>query len=253
MYNLKLIKSGKRIEVYKYTNYTVKEKAELPKHVKKKNSSDEEKKDSRIQTLATARNNIVRLLKCNEDLTTFITLTFKEECDYMLSKKYLNILFTKLRRDYNNFKYLWVLEYGDINKRLHYHLLCNFPIAITLASSNEKKTDKHKQLENIFRLKYWNYGFVDIRKLNDEGNTNIALYVSSYIVKSLKDINLEGYRIYSYSRNLNKPIEVKIFSRQTIEEILKVFNEDIKYSTTYEINNKSKNAGKVIYIDMEQK
>ena len=78
----------------------------------------------------------------------FITLTFKEESDYVTSKALLNILFTKLRRDYKGLKYLWVLEYGDKNKRLHFHVVCNIPIGIKLANSNERKSEEHKKYEN---------------------------------------------------------------------------------------------------------
>ncbi|WP_349401483.1 rolling circle replication-associated protein, partial [Clostridium perfringens] len=69
--------------------------------------------------------NIIRLIKSNEDMKTFITLTFEKETDYKESKILLNNLFNKLRRKYNNLKYLWVLEFGTKNQRLHYHLLTN--------------------------------------------------------------------------------------------------------------------------------
>ena len=148
MYNLKIIKSGKRIEIYKINNYVIDqgEKHEGAKIIERIIKSDKqlEKKEKqskkdRKATLNNARNNIIRLIKANDDMNTFITLTFAKEQDYKESKKSLNILFTKLRKNYEDLKYIWVLEYGDLNNRLHYHLLCNIPIDTKLSSSRERK------------------------------------------------------------------------------------------------------------------
>jgi hypothetical protein len=119
MYNLKLIKCGNRLEIYKVNNYVINEgkKNEGYKIIEEllvEKAEDEEEqephgkqsKKDRCKTLTNARNNIIRLIKCNADMNTFITLTFRELQDYKESKKGLNILFTKLRRDYSNLKYL---------------------------------------------------------------------------------------------------------------------------------------------------
>lgn len=260
MYNLKIIISGKRIEIYRINNYVVnegsKEKKIIEQQQQKKNKQS---KRDRCRTLTNARNNIIRLIKCNSDMNTFITLTFAQEQDYKQSKASLNILFTKLRRDYKRLKYIWVLEYGEKKKRLHYHLLCNIPIPIKLSDSKHKKSKQHKELEQYFSLKYWKYGFVDIRQLEQENNTNIALYVSTYIVKSLQDLNLEGYRVYGYSRKtLNKPVEERIYTEDSIEEILMSFKDDyeITFSNSYVIgykDSKGDHKGKVSYFDLELK
>jgi hypothetical protein len=264
MYNLKIIQCKDRIEIYRFINYTVSEGEicdpysletnELIEKAREKQSIKDRKK-----TLNATRNNIIRLIKCNADMQTFITLTFKDEVDYKKSKYYLNNLFNKLRKVYKNLKYLWVLEFGDINNRLHYHLLCNIPININLSTSKEKKTDEHKALENRFREKYWKYGFVDIRQLSDEGNTNIALYVSSYIVKNLIDLDLEGYRVVGYSRKtLDKPIETTFYTKASIEDILKQYVNDYEliYSNNYNIgrtNWKGYYSGTVSYFDFMRK
>lgn len=248
MYNLKIISCDKRLELYKYMNYRVKEgykstgrrgNDDLDKYEKEINS-----KRSRKDTLNKARNNIVRLIKCNPDMTTFITLTYKHEKDYKESKKDLNIFFTKLRKDYKNLKYLWVLEFGTKNKRLHYHVLCNIPIGI-----ETNKSEEHKRYERDFSKKYWGHGFIDIRSLSQENNTNIALYVSVYITKSIELTNLEGYRVYGYSKKkLNKPIVITYNEDRSIEEILKDFKDyKINYSNGYKISDN----GSVIYFDME--
>ena len=175
MYNLKIIKSGDRLEIYKINNYLIKKKAdtELPDPLKdslklidkelrkeRKKDSTESNKNNRKRSLRDARNNIIRLIKANDDMTTFITLTFAKESDYKESKKYLNNFFTKLRKVYNNLKYIWNLEYGEKNQRLHYHILCNIPINIKLSYIKEKNSNKHKALENYYEKHYWKHGIV---------------------------------------------------------------------------------------------
>ena len=242
MYNLKIIKCNNRIEIYKYSHFTVAERGKEeeffrfiePKKKEKKESSTSNKKSkeqNRIDNLNNTRNKIIRLIKCNADMQTFITLTFAKEQDYKSSKKCLKRLFEKLRRHYKELKYLWVLEYGDKNNRLHFHVLTNIPIDIKLSTSKERKTEAHKKLEQNFSKKYWKYGYVDIRSLNQEGNTNIALYVSTYIVKSLGNKNLEGFRIFGYSnKTLEKPIIETYLDKRKVEEILKDY---LNYKLTY--------------------
>ena len=259
--NLKIIHSGERLEIFKVNNYMItsgkcnnatgrRGKAELTKEQKVNNS-----KHNRKQTLQQARNDIIRLIKCNPDMNTFILLTFAEEHDYKSSKKCLNNCFTKLRRDFLGIKYLWVMEYGDTNKRLHFHVLCNIPIAIVLADTNEKKSEEHKQLEQEFKKKYWNYGYVFIRDLKQEGNSNAALYVSVYITKAMENKELSGYRIYSYShKTLNQPIEEKYYTTENIEEILNEYKDyNIVCSNSYGIgyiDYKGEHVGTVSYFDL---
>ncbi|MGU8901503.1 rolling circle replication-associated protein [Clostridium perfringens] len=270
IYNLKVIRSGiNRIELYKVSNYVIRQKKassnkqgrkgkeELGEEEKERNS-----KRSRKTSLVNTRNNIIRLIKSNSDMNTFITLTFANEVDYKESKILLNNFFNKLRRKYNNLKYLWVLEFGTKNQRLHYHLLTNIelPKKIDFAKSKKKKSMEHKEFEKNFSEKYWRYGFVDIRNLKQEGNTNIALYVSCYIVKDLLDKQLEGYRIYGYSRKtLTKPTVTKVYDDRSLEELLKEFSNDyeLKYTNSYDIGyldkNNKEHKGIVTYLDLLKK
>ena len=267
MYNVRIIQSPDRIEIYKVNNYIIKESNKdegyklIDKLLKDSEEVTKEKKnkqslEARRKTLNKSRNNIMRLIQANQDMKVFLTLTFKKENDYKESKAKLNIFFTKLRKTYRNLKYIWVLEYGDINKRLHFHVLCNIPIHIPLANSSEKKSEQHKNLEKTFEKKYWNYGFIDIRSLTQcEDNIALALYVSNYIVKNLKDLDLEGYRVYGYSRKtLNKPVEVKFYSKQSIEQLIKMYpGYKIRYSNNYSIgytDYRREHQGQVTYIDL---
>lgn len=271
IYNLKIIKCGDRVEIYKFNNYIVRQQGQeeefyrfiendkKEKNIKSGKSKDEEKELNKIDNLNRSRNKIVRLIKCNSDMKTFITLTFAKEMDYKESKKCLNNMFNKLRRKYKNLKYIWVLEYGENGtKRLHYHLLCNIPVKITLSGSKRKKSEEHKALENEFKTKYWNnIGFVDIRELEQEDNTNIALYVSSYITKGLAKRELEGYRIFGYSKKtLLKPVVETAMDKRKFTEILEEYKDYISsYSNSYSIGymkNGDFAGGTVIYMDLEK-
>lgn len=269
LYNLKIIKSGdSRIEIYKVSNYAIKTQVKSNnstgrsgKETVSKKEKEENKKRARKTTLTTTRNNIIRLLKSNPDMNTFITLTFKNNVDYKESKKILNNLFNKLRRENKKLKYIWVLEFGTLNSRLHYHLLTNIhlPKEISFATSKEYKSEEHRNYENKFRKKYWQHGFIDIRNLESEGNTNIALYISCYIVKDMLDINLNGYRVYGYSnKTLVKPIESKIYDNRSIEELLHEYSKDfyITFNNSYPIgyrDYRGNHTGTINYFDLVKK
>ncbi|MDM0979034.1 rolling circle replication-associated protein (plasmid) [Clostridium perfringens] len=267
IYNLKIIRSGSnRIELYKVSNYLIKKNGKSNNKLGRRGKEDlennekvENSKRNRKTTLTNTRNNIIRLIKSNEDMKTFITLTFEKETDYKESKKLLNNFFNKLRRNNKDLKYLWVLEFGSKNGRLHYHVLTNLelPSNINFAKSRERKSDVHKEFENNFRKKYWKHGFLDIRNLEQEGNTNIALYVSCYIVKDLLDKQLEGYRVYGYSKKtLNKPIVSKIYDDRSIESLLNDFYKEyeLKYTNSYDISyldrSNIEHKGIVTYFDL---
>ncbi len=258
LYNLRIIKSGDRIEIYKINNYVVGPKKKVEYEVEQQKDCSikgNTKSKDRERNLRDSRNNIIRLIKSNSDMKTFITLTFSEEKDYKTSKKCLNNCFNKIRRDYPGIKYLWVMEYGELKGRLHFHLLCNIPINIKLADTREKKSLEHKELEQYFNKKYWNYGYVFIRSLDQEDNTNIALYVSVYITKSLENKDLEGYRVYGYShKTLNKPIEEKYYINNNIDDILSQYKEyRIIYTNSYPIgytDYRGEHEGNVSYFDL---
>ena len=267
MYNTKVIISGNHIEIYKMYQYHVREgkksKAEIKLDKLEKELEDIpiqedtkiNKEQNRLKSRNRAKNKILRLVRSNSDMTTFITLTFQEEPHINECKTYLNIFFTKLRKDIKNFKYLWVLEKGDKNGRVHYHVLCNYSINISLQSSKEEKSEEHKKLERDFATKYWQHGIVDIRKSRKAENSNLALYVSAYLVKSLQNVELDGMRVYGYSyRTLNKPKEISYLStKEKIEDLLFKFSDyKVKFQNSYQIGYKN-NIGHVLYLDLIKK
>ena len=268
LYNTKIIKSGERLEVYKYSCYIPEGKETKNKEGRrgKKEISKEQKKinkiNSRKQTLYNARNTIIRLISSNQDLQTFVTLTYKEnQQDIKLTKKHLNLFFKKLQKKYEYLKYIYVFE---LQKRgaIHYHILLNLnaldnQFNIKTANNNQKKPMEQKKLEIEFSKKYWKHGFIDIRNLREEGNTNIAKYVSAYLVSDLFEYDMQSNKIYGCSRNLNKPIVEKLETKDTIEELIELNNYDLKYVNHYQIFYRNKKneevTGNVNYFDYIKK
>ncbi|MGG7057626.1 rolling circle replication-associated protein [Clostridium tertium] len=264
LYNEKLVISGERLEVYRYSCYLKEGKEGNNKEGRKgkggQGATEENKVINRKATLYRARNKIIRLISSNQDLNTFITLTYKENFkDLTKSKEHLKLFFKKLQKDYQNLKYVYVLEYQE-RGAIHYHFLCNIEFDIKFAKSNNKKNQEQKELEKYFSKRYWsNRGFADIRNLKDEGNTNVAKYVSVYLVEDLMELDLKGSKCYGYSRNLNKPIEKRLDNKQDIKEEIDTLTEvyNVGYTSNYELvyTDKKGNtrSAKVTYLDCKLK
>lgn len=217
LYNTKIIQAGTRLTIVKYDgmlrqggnshNRTGRRgKKEISKEEKAEN-----RKANRKSTLNKARDNIIKLVSANEDMQTFITLTYKENFqDLTKSKAHLKTFFKKLKKDYPSLKYLYVLEFQQ-RGAIHYHILTNINTKIK-GTKRYKKSEIHKHFEVEFSKKYWKYGFVDIQLLKSDGIRKVGNYIASYLVEDLFDLDLEGSRCYGKSRNLNKPITTKLLT-----------------------------------------
>lgn len=256
-YNLKIINSGNdRVEVYFSKNYKIKTGAVKRTRVQAQRKSykteeqiQQEKKKNKLTNLNNSRNKINRLIACNKDLDKFITLTYAESVDMEESKKQLAYFFTKLRRKQEGLKYLWVLEFQE-NGKIHYHILTN--LAIKIDANKYKKSENHKKIEREFAAEFWEYGFVDIRDLAAEGNTNVARYLTAYITKDMMDQDLKGARIFGYSKNtLDKPIVTKVLEEiQDQQELLQMFNDyNVQFTNSYSIGSF---GDRVNYFDMKR-
>lgn len=235
-YNLKLIECGNRIEIYRYSiaqEYGFEGKNKAGRKGIKNGMANKEK--NRREVLNRARNQIIRLVNCNPDLTTFVTLTYAINMqDLKLSKIHLNKFIKDMQRDFPEFKYLYVLEYQE-RGAIHYHMLNNLPVNFNTAKPHTRKTEEQKDLENYFREVYWPRGFVDIRNLTSEGNANVGLYVSVYLVEDLFKLDLKGSKCYGFSRNLCRPKETKLMSNEDGIEVVKRYSNDHKvtYASSY--------------------
>lgn len=255
-YNLKIINSGnKRVEVYYSKDYKIRtgEVKKKSGQVRKEKSEEQvkyEKKKNKLTNLNNSRNKINRLIASNPDLDKFITLTYAEPVSMEDSKKQLAYFFTKLRRKQEGLKYIWVLEFQG-NGNIHYHILTNFKIDID--TNRFRKSERHKEVEREFSAGFWKHGFVDIRDLKAEGNTNVAKYLTAYITKDMMDKEMEGARVFGYSKStMDKPIVTKILQEvKDQQEILKLFEEyDINFTNSYSIGSF---GDKMNYFDMVKK
>lgn len=248
---MKIVRSEDRIELYKYKSFL-----KIGSECNNKNGrkSDEITKEKKIINkkinLNRSRNKIIRLCSCNKDLTTFITLTYRENFqDFKRSKYHLNYFLKKFK----DLKYIYVLELQG-RGAIHFHLLCNLSINFK-TSHRGRKSQIQKDYEKQFASKYWKHGFVDIRNLKSEGNTNVGKYLSSYMVQGLLNRDLQGTKCFGYSRNLSKPIEEKVIFRGDILELLKDYK--VSYANTYQIKYTDKHGrervNNVDYYDLEKK
>lgn len=223
-----MIVSGKKVELYHYeeailknkknnkrVNYKKRAKEEVIKQIKECENEEFKMEVMKSFSLRRTRAKIVRLVDSNPDLSTFVTLTFKDNVKE-LSKA--NLIFNKfikrLKRKVPHLKYLAVPEFQK-RGAVHYHVLVNF------------------QMENKKLADIWDQGFVMINKIRHV--KRIGAYVAKYISKDLFDIRYFGMRKIMSSRNLSKPIVIIIRSEirdffLKIQKTMKVVLEKAYFS-----------------------
>ena len=140
-----------------------------------------------------------RLAKANmEEWKSFITLTFKENVtDIRFANKRLRFFIDKVKRVYNNFKYICIPEFQK-RGAVHYHLLTNIGI------NDEKLVFEQENNKRFKHIKYWLDGFTSVEPLKGDVKKIIG-YIAKYMTKDI-DNRLFNCHRYFYSRNLNKPI-----------------------------------------------
>lgn len=200
-YKKRLIISGRYIEEYIYEKRVILGKKRIKKRKKKTRDDKQIKMDD--GALRRSRMNIMRLVNCNLDFKTFVTLTFDEnkfenkrditefeKCNYLFMK-----FIQRLKYELLNIKYLAVPEFqGDyyyatgakkeFGGAVHYHLILNIKI-------------DSKRLEKI-----WKHGFVKINKI--KSINNVGLYISKYLSKESFNEKYFGKKKFFYSRNLDR-------------------------------------------------
>lgn len=119
------------------------------------------------------------------DASCFITLTFNDqnlfarENPYSLDKSEFQRFMKRLRKKYgNHIRYFHCGEYGDLNKRPHYHaILFGIDFADDRKLWSEKGGIKLFTSKNLEKL--WPYGFSTIGSVSFES----CAYVARYIMK----------------------------------------------------------------------
>ena len=256
-YNRKIIVSGDRLEMFIYSGQGIElnrfdEQAKRGEEKKQQHLEESKNKlKSRKCNLNNAKNKIRRLIDCNQDMSTFLTLTFADDIAFSESKRKLNIFFKLLKRKHESLKYIWVLELTK-RGRPHYHCLINYPVPCeTTTRKGQKKSQEQMDFENWFNEKFWRNGFVTIQKVRSGAEGKLSNYLTKYLTKDLINLELEeleNQKVYNYSRNLNRPIIDRYSSNKSIEEEIKDKKDYyIRFVNSYPIGNEN-----VTYIHFEK-
>lgn len=129
----------------------------------------------------------------------FVTLTYSKELRPIpqLAKKYTKKFLRQLRKLYRQegtiLKYVLVTEYENTN--IHHHLVINSIEDVNLI----------KLIESI-----WPYGSVDIKALYSMEYSQLAAYIIKETSKTFQKKDGGYMQRYSCSRNLERPIPIKI-------------------------------------------
>lgn len=168
--------------------------------------------ENRIRGLQKARRTIVDYALCNS-FEFFGTITVdSKKWDINRPDVIQKALSSKLHMwevSHDGFKYIYVPEYGEETKRLHFHFL---------ASGLETFVNEHGKLDcHLFRD---NFGWCQISPIGkeDSDRLNTALYCSKYITK--KNVRI-SHRYFFNSHGLKKPD--RIFLKNSLA--LKVYDE----------------------------
>lgn len=218
MSKVKVIKSGNILEVFAYDNIN-----QHPPTFDKtgvENGSGATHEETYKNTIKSRQRNIRSLINTNFDVkhSKFVTLTFNNKNDIDIrnpleTNKKLSRFLDRLKRRFDDLKYLWVIEFQDTKGRgaVHYHMICNIPYV------------KSKELEEL-----WGHGFVKINSIDKVDN--IGVYVTSYMTQDMDDERLHCKRAYGYSNNLIKPTILKSWTmsrhgRKELEEMIMDYKE----------------------------
>lgn len=246
LYDFKVIQCGNYYQVYNYSNLKVKkDKLEKDKKnedklynickdlidnkEKEKSRVDNQLKEIDIKNIQRSKINLQRLAKANEkEFKTFITLTFKDNINNINdANKIFHDFISNIKRLKKDFKYLGVPEFQK-RGAVHYHLMTNLSITkdnnIILKQPNKKY---------MYDLKYWTKGYSSVYSIR-KNHINVVAYLTKYFTKDI-DNRLFGKRRYLYSRNLIKPCEVYLSSRDIEEfiKVLKIYDYNLAYTSNY--------------------
>lgn len=217
VYDKRIIKSGKIIEIYEYTEKVLYGYKNKGQNAGRNKVADEENKIiNREKSLARARQTIRRTVNSNMlKNSKFVTLTFAENITDLQKANYEFEKFIK-RLKYKigfSIKYLVVPEFQKRGS-IHYHcLMFNLPYI----ANNDLKT-------------IWQNGFVKINKIDNVDN--VGAYVCKYLQKANCDDRIKENKCFFTSKGLEKSVEMKIDSEK--QKTSQFESDLLQFSPTYE-------------------
>lgn len=155
----------------------------------------------RSDNVRRARTQIRRLVNTNDDMCYFLTLTFNTEVtDLNIANPIFNQFVKRWARLFPGLKYLAVPEFQTKSKRVHYHIVTNYPFEL---SDNK---DENFKMEREFADKVWKNGFVKIKPI--DRIDNVGAYISKYLTDSIFDKRYFRKKKFFKSVNLQLPTVV---------------------------------------------
>jgi hypothetical protein len=219
-YDLKVVVSGKQVELYKYKKnvwreYESNKEETIIKKAKQLDMFEQEKiRKQRVQfSINRTKTEIRRLVNSNPQLNKFMTLTFAKSTTDLKEANYIfNQFIKRITYRYPDFEYLAVPEFQkdedhwgrkkEHGGSVHYHLLCNLPY-----------------IENNVLEWFWRQGMVNIRQIGKVNN--LGAYMSKYLGKELFSGRMFGKKKFFRSQNLKEAIEILgWYAQKFIEKFL---------------------------------
>lgn len=194
------------VEILKGIRWTCENDPEFKIEYEKRLEAENYKKERSERSIRRTRKNIQDILNANlDDNSYFLTLTFKDNIqDYKKANEKFKYFINIKNKD---IKYLAVKEHQK-RGAIHYHLIV-FDI--------EKET-----LEKL--VSSWNYGFTHSKKITNKYSWSISSYLTKYFTKEKNQLVDAGYRIFTKSNNLQKPL---LISDGVVSKILLKYKYDI--------------------------
>ena len=199
-------KSNFGIEVLKGIRWTCENDPEFKAEYEKSLQTEKAKKERSERSIRRTRKNIQDILNANlDDKSYFLTLTFKGNIqDYKKANKKFNYFMNTKNQ---GIKYLAVKEHQQ-RGAIHYHLIV-FDI-------------DESDLESL--ITSWSYGFTYFKKITNKYSYSIASYLTKYFTKEKNQLVRAGFRIFTKSNNLQKPL---IVTAGVVSKILLMYNYDV--------------------------
>lgn len=199
-------KNNYGIQILKDIRWAEKNEPDFKQSREKILQSNKYKNERTERSIRRTRKNIQDILEANLDNKSyFLTLTFAENIqDYKKANSRFHYFIRIKNKD---IKYLAIKEHQQ-RGAIHYHLIV-FDI-------------EKEKLESL--IDSWSYGFTHSKKITNKYGYSIASYLTKYFSKEKNQLVKAGYKIFTKSTNLEKPL---LIADGVVDKILSKYNYDV--------------------------